>query len=217
MMLDPLIIKPNNPTAAIIWLHGLGADGHDFEPIVDRLGFNHIKFILPHAPEMPVTRNNGYVMPAWYDLYGSTGLAKEDEAGIRQTQAYIDSLIQQEIDNGIPSERIAIAGFSQGGAIALQTALRYKSQLAGVLALSTYLPLNASLAAELNQNNQHTPIFMAHGTVDDVIPLTLAQQSHDILKSQALTVDFHAYPMAHSLCEAEINDIQQFLKRILAS
>lgn len=216
-MTAPLIIQPEYFTASIIWLHGLGADGYDFEPIVDRLGFKHIKFILPHAPEMPVTRNNGYVMPAWYDLYGTTGLSQEDETGIRKTQAYIDGLIAQEIESGIPSERIAIAGFSQGGAIALQTALRYQSQLAGVLALSTYLPLNESLASELSPANQTTPIFMAHGTVDDVIPLATAQQSHAILKAQGLSVDFHEYSMAHSLCEAEIEHIQQFLKRILAS
>jgi len=204
-----------NITASIIWLHGLGADGYDFAPIVKRLNLPHIRFILPHAPEMPVTRNNGYVMPAWYDVYGLTGFVKEDEAGIRQTQAYINTLIEKEITRGIPSERIVIAGFSQGGAIALQTALRFPKKLAGVLALSTYLPLKNSLKTEAQVANKSTPIFMAHGTFDDIITLETCKNSLSVLKEAQFLVEFYEYPMAHSVCEQEIVDIQDFLQRIL--
>lgn len=200
-----------NITASIIWLHGLGADGYDFEPIVHELNLAHIRFILPHAPEMPVSRNNGYVMPAWYDLYGTTGLVKEDEKGIRFTQTYIETLIESEIAQGIPSNRIMLAGFSQGGAIALQTALRFDQPLAGVLALSTYLPLNTMLHAEAHANNRRIPVFLAHGTFDDIIPLATCQQSLAVLKNEDYPVDYHEYPMAHSVCQAEIHDIKQFL------
>jgi len=216
-MHDPLEINQHHISASIIWLHGLGADGYDFEPIVHRLNCPHIRFILPHAPEMPVTRNNGYVMPAWYDLYGVTGFTQEDEVGIRRTQAYINTLIDLEIERGIASQRIAIAGFSQGGAIALQTALRYPKKLAGVLALSTYLPLNETLSAEATPQNLDTPILLAHGSVDDVIPLETCKRSLAVLENAGFSVDFLEYPMAHSVCEAEISDIRQFLDRILAS
>ncbi len=202
-------------TASIIWLHGLGADGYDFAPIVKRLNLPHIRFVLPHAPEMPVTRNNGYVMPAWYDVYGLTGFTKEDETGIRQTQVYINSLIEQEIARGIPSERIVIAGFSQGGAIALQTALRFPKKLAGVLALSTYLPLKSSLKTEMQSANKTTPILMAHGSFDDIITLETCKNSLSVLQEAQCLVEFYEYPMAHSVCEQEIVDIQQFLHRIL--
>ena len=169
----------NKIDASIIWLHGLGADGYDFEPIVQQLlqqpNLPNVRFILPHAPEMAVTRNNGYMMPAWYDIYGVTGNSKEDEAGIKTSQNYINALIQKELDKGIASERIVLAGFSQGGAIALHTALRYPQRLAGVLALSTYLPLKSTLAAEAHPANADIPIFMAHGTFDNVISLEMCQ------------------------------------------
>ena len=202
-------------TASVIWLHGLGADGYDFAPIIKRLNCPHIRFILPHAPEMPVTRNNGYVMPAWYDVYGLTGFTKEDESGIRKTQAYIESLIAQEVIRGIAPEKIAIAGFSQGGAIALQTALRHPQPLAGVLALSTYLPLRATLKAEAHAANRNTPIFMAHGSFDDIITLETCQNSLNILQEENFPVEFYEYSMAHSVCEQEIADIQDFLDKIL--
>lgn len=215
----PLEIHSSNAavSASVIWLHGLGADGYDFAPIVKRLNCPHIRFILPHAPEMPVTRNNGYVMPAWYDVYGLTGFTKEDESGIRKTQAYIESLIANEMAHGVAVEKIAIAGFSQGGAIALQTALRHPQKLAGVLALSTYLPLRASLHTEAHAANRNTPIFMAHGSFDDIITLETCQNALTILREENYPVDFYEYPMAHSVCEQEIVDIQDFLDKILPS
>lgn len=201
--------------ASVIWLHGLGADGYDFEPIVEQLNLPNIRFILPHAPEMAVTRNNGYVMPAWYDVYGLTPVSQEDAAGIKNSQAYINALIQKEIDRGVASERIALAGFSQGGAIALYSALRYPQKLAGILALSTYLPLQATLAAEMQAVNAQIPIFMAHGVQDNVISLETARASLAALQKQQCTVAWHEYPMAHSVIAEEISDIRQFLQQIL--
>ena len=206
--------------ASIIWLHGLGADGHDFAPVVEHILknpiFNHTRFILPHAPEMAVTRNNGYVMPAWYDIYGNIPITQEDESGIKQSQAYINTLIQNEISRGISSERILLAGFSQGGAIALHTALRHPQKLAGVLALSTYLPLQPLFSREISTTNANTPIFMAHGIFDDIISLEMAAKSRDLLQNCQYSVNWHEYNMAHSVCEQEIVDIQSFLKEVLS-
>lgn len=202
-------------TASVILMHGLGADGHDFAPIVSKLNLNHVRFVLPHAPAMAVTRNSGYIMPAWYDLYGTTGFSQEDESGIKQSQGYIESLIQHEIKRGIPANRIALAGFSQGGAIALYTALRHAQTLAGVLALSTYLPLKAKLAAEANKANGNTPIFMAHGVSDDIISLDVCKTSLQVLQSNQYHVDWHEYNMAHQVCLEEIDDIRAFLTKIL--
>jgi len=201
--------------ASVIWLHGLGTDGHDFEPIVQKLNLPNVRFILPHAPEMAVTRNSGYIMPAWYDLYGMTGNSKEDEDGIKNSQAYINTLIQKELDRDIVAERIVIAGFSQGGAIALHSALRYPKKLGGVLALSTYLPLKAKLAAEANATNKDVPIFMAHGLFDDVITLNTCKISLQTLQNNHYSVGWHEYNMAHSVCLEEITDIHDFLKRVL--
>lgn len=201
--------------ASVIWLHGLGADGHDFEPIVQKLNLPNVRFILPHAPEMAVTRNSGYIMPAWYDLYGQTGNSKEDESGIKNSQHYVNSLIQKELDRGITAERIVIAGFSQGGAIALHTALRHPKKLAGVLALSTYLPIKAKLTTEANPANANTPIFMAHGVFDDIIPIEMCKISLQTLQSHHYSVSWHEYNMAHSVCMEEISDIRDFLKRVL--
>jgi len=205
--------------ASIIWLHGLGADGYDFEPVVKQLlmsdSLSNVRFILPHAPEMAVTRNNGYIMPAWYDVYGIIPVSKEDEAGIQASQRYIESLIQNEINRGIASERIVLAGFSQGGAIALHTALRYPLKLAGVLALSTYLPLHSKLANEANIANTGTPIFMAHGIFDDVISPEMSKLSRNLLQNSQYFVSWHEYNMAHSVCIEEIADIQKFLQQVL--
>lgn len=204
--------------ASVIWLHGLGANGYDFEPVVQQLlrqNFGHVRFILPHAPEMAVTRNSGYIMPAWYDLYGTTGSSQEDETGITASQHYINSLIQSEINKGIPASRIVIAGFSQGGAIALHTALRYPQRLAGVMALSTYLPIKTKLAAEANPANAQVPIFMAHGIFDEIISLELCKISLDTLQSNQYPVSWHEYNMAHSVCTTEITDIQDFLQQVL--
>lgn len=214
----PLEIMINNArkiNASVIWLHGLGADGHDFEPILHELDLPNIRFILPHAPEMAVTRNNGYIMPAWYDVYGITPISKEDEAGIRASGDYINSLIQLEIDRGIPAERIAIAGFSQGGAIALHTGLRYPKKLAGILALSTYLPLKSTFVTEASPANKSLPIFMAHGIYDEVITLEHAKVSLNALQDSQYTIHWHEYNMAHSLCAQEITDIRDFLEQVL--
>lgn len=202
-------------TASIIWLHGLGADGHDFLPVAKELAMPNVRFILPHAPSVPVTINNGYVMPAWYDLFGLTIVSREDENGIEQSHAYISHLIQQEIAQGIPAHHIILAGFSQGGAMALHTALRFSEPLAGVLALSAYLPLKEKLSIAAHPSNANTPIFMAHGTHDEVISLKTAEVSTQLLINTGYPVHFHQYAMAHSVCLDEINDIRAFLQQVL--
>ena len=207
-----------SPSASVIWLHGLGADGHDFEPIVPELRLPpslQVRFVFPHAPVRPVTLNNGMRMRAWYDILQLGGGA-EDERGIRESESKIRALIQDEIDRGINASRIVLAGFSQGGAIALQTSLRYSSPLAGVLALSTYLPLAGTLRAEMGEANRSVPIFMAHGEYDDIIPLARAEQSARALKDAGYTVDWHTYPMPHSVCPEEIAHIAAFLRKVLA-
>lgn len=210
---------PSQISASVIWLHGLGADGYDFEPIATYLlrpdGLPSARFVLPHAPDMAVTRNNGYVMPAWYDVYGITPISKEDADGITTSQRYIEQLIKKEIDRGIPAERIVLAGFSQGGAMALHTALRHPQKLAAVLALSTYLPLKSRLAAEQHSANLTTPIFMAHGVADEIISLQMAQDSRDILTQHQHPVFWHEYAMAHSVNNEEIADIERFLQQVL--
>lgn len=203
------------PTASVIWLHGLGADGNDFVPVVKMLNLPHVRFILPHAAFKKVTANNGYEMRAWYDIFSFVPGSKQDEAGIRESQAYIESLISKEVARGIPAKRIFIAGFSQGGAVALQTALRHEQALAGVLALSTYLPLHPSLEKEKSKANQNIPIFMAHGTTDNVIPITTYRASYEFLQVQHYTIECHEYPMAHTVNQAEIEDIHAFLLRVL--
>jgi len=209
------ICNHKNPTASVIWLHGLGADGSDFVPVVEILNLTNIRFILPHAPYRKVTVNNGYEMRAWYDLFGLTIGSREDEIGIREAQTYLESLIAQEVNRGIAHDKIVLAGFSQGGAIALHTALRHNQALAGILALSTYLPLKPFLPKEKSPANQHTPIFMAHGTDDEVISLETCRVSFETLQTQQYTVDWHEYPMAHSVCMEEIDDIRIFLSKVL--
>jgi phospholipase/carboxylesterase len=200
------------PQAAIIWLHGLGADGHDFEPIVPELALAQpLRFVFPHAPVRAVTINQGMRMRAWYDIFQFGGGA-EDEAGIRESQRLVEDLIKQQ---PFPSNRILLAGFSQGGAVVLQAALRHPERLAGVLALSTYLPLAATLEAERSPANRDLPIFMAHGQYDDIIPLARAEQSRGMLERLGYPVEWHAYAMPHSLCPQEIQDICQFLGRVL--
>ena len=201
--------------ASVIWLHGLGANGYDFAPVVDMLNLAQVRFILPHAPSMAVTRNNGYVMPAWYDLYAPSDSQKEDLAGITRSEDYLNSLIENEIKRGIASDQIVLAGFSQGGAIALHSATRYPKKLAGVLALSTYLPLKATLAKQAHAANLATPIFMAHGRADDIISLDRALASRLSLQESGFNVQWHEYPMAHSVCAEEINDICLFLTGLL--
>lgn len=208
-----------SPSFTILWMHGLGADGHDFVPIINELKLpkeKPIRFIFPHAPERPVTINNGYVMRAWYDIRGSDINALEDEVGIRDSQKAIDALIENEIKRGIAAEHIVLAGFSQGGAMALQAGLRQKNKLAGVMALSCYLPLADSLASEAQSANAMIPIFMAHGTFDPVIPLSLAIDSREKLHLANYHAEWHEYPMAHAVCMPLINDIDIWLHQVLS-
>lgn len=215
-MLENITLEPHGPaTASIIWLHGLGADGHDFVPIAEELGLPQVRYIFPHAPVRPISLNNGYPMRGWYDIFGLGLDSRQDETGIRAMQAEIEALIQAEIARGIPAEHIVLAGFSQGGAMALQTALRYPHRLAGVLALSTYLPIKQALASEKNAANQATPIFMAHGTDDSVILPATAAMSRDVLIAQGYALGWHTYSMPHSVCAEEIDDIRAFLQRVL--
>ena len=199
-----------NPQHSIIWLHGLGADGHDFVPMVDELKLPvPMHYIFPHAPKIPVTINGGFVMRAWYDIAAADIAAQQDEAGIRRSHEAVLALIAQENARGIPNGRIFLAGFSQGGAIALHTALRMSVPLAGVLALSTYLPIAELAAAEDKQNG--TPIFMAHGRSDPVVPHALGLASKDKLSVLGYKVDWRAYNMQHSVCAQEMLDIQDWL------
>ncbi|MGH7354608.1 MAG: alpha/beta hydrolase [Candidatus Rokuibacteriota bacterium] len=203
------------PAASVIWLHGLGADGHDFEPIVPELDLPPapaVRFVFPHAPTMPVTPNGGMVMRAWYDVYGLDGPRREDEAGIRASQARVEALLAREKARGVGAARIVLAGFSQGGAVALQTALRHGERLAGVLALSTYLPLAAALPVEASPANRDVPIFMAHGAHDPVIPLDRATRSRDRLTGLGYAVEWHEYPMPHAVCGEEIADVGAWLR-----
>lgn len=207
-----------NPSFAIIWMHGLGADANDFVPIVKELdlrGCPGIRFVFPNAPTMPVTINGGYVMRAWYDILGTDIAKREDETGLRESQELINQLIAREVARGIPTERILLAGFSQGCAMTLQTGLRYPKKLAGLLCLSGYVPLSDKLAAERQAANQATPIFLVHGRADPVIPIQRAEQSRDLLKSLAYQVEWHEYMMQHSVCEEEITDISVWLKKVL--
>ena len=206
------------PGASVIWLHGLGADGYDFEPIVPTLDLPEtpgVRFVFPHAPMQPVTINGGMVMRAWYDVYALEGVRREDAAGVRASQARLEALIAREKARGIPAARIILAGFSQGGAVALQTGLRHPERLAGVMALSTFLPLAATLAAEASPANRDVAIFMAHGTHDPLIPLARAARSRDLLQEQGYRVEWHEYPMPHAVCDAEVRDIGAWLRRVL--
>lgn len=209
------ICQTNQPIASVIWLHGLGADGHDFVPVVEMLKLPNIRFILPHAPYQKITMNNGYEMRAWYDLFGLTSGQPQDAAGIEKMQTYIESLIALENQRGIANNHIVLAGFSQGGAMALHVALRQKQALAGVLALSTYLPLQDRLPLQKTTQSLTTPIFMAHGTFDEVITLERCKQSLSVLQAHAYQTEWHEYPMAHSVYPQEINDIRLFLQRVL--
>jgi phospholipase/carboxylesterase len=207
-----------NPDAAIIWLHGLGADGHDFVPIVPELvkpGERAWRFVFPHAETRPVTLNGGMHMRAWYDIVSLDRRAGEDAAGFAATDQSIRALIAREEQRGIASTRIVLAGFSQGGAVSLYTAPRLAQRLAGVMALSTYLPLAGRLTTERLPANQATPIFMAHGTSDGVLPIAMGRESRDVLRAQGFDVDWHEYPMAHSVCAPEVMDIRAFLLRVL--
>lgn len=202
------------PSATVIWMHGLGADGWDFVPIVRELDLPEdlvVRFVFPHAPVRPVTINNGYRMRAWYDIAMSDIGRLPDERGIRESQAAVEGMIERERSRGIPASRIVLAGFSQGGAIALHTGLRHAEPLAGILALSTYLPMPEKLASEAADANAAVPVFMAHGSEDPVIPISLAQSSRDALEARGIRPEWHDYPMPHSVCAEEVADIGAWL------
>ncbi|HKB59266.1 MAG TPA: carboxylesterase [Gallionellaceae bacterium] len=214
-----------NPNHAIIWLHGLGADGEDFVPVAGEMNLPvPVRYIFPHAPKRPVTLNGGFVMRAWYDVYAAApnggldleGGRPQDEAGIRASQAEIEKLIAREQQRGIAAGNIYLAGFSQGGAVVLHTGLRHAAQLGGIIALSTYLPLAATLAQEASSAAKSTPIFMAHGRGDPVIPYTLGRASAQQLDAAAYPLEWHEYPMPHSVCAEEIEDIERWLEQRLA-
>jgi len=207
-----------NPTVAIIWMHGLGADGNDFVPMVrelDLAGLPPIRFVFPHADQIPVTVNGGYVMRAWYDITNADLVRREDEAGLRRSQLQVEALIAREKARGIQADRIILAGFSQGCAMTLQTGLRHPEKLAGLMCLSGYLPLSATVAAERTEESLDTPILMVHGSSDGVIPIARAEQSRDLLESMGYQVEWHAYPMQHSLCQQEVVDVSAWLKKVL--
>lgn len=220
-LLDAVEISPVAPArAAILWLHGLGADGHDFEPLVPQLGIVEqlgVRVILPHAPRRPVTINGGMVMPAWYDIAGTDFRRGQDSAGIRASEQQLRALIEREISRGIAPQRILLAGFSQGGALVLHSGLRFPYRLAGILALSAYLPLADTLPAEATEANRAVPLMLAHGTSDPVVPLPLAEQSRDMLQRQGYRVDWHTYAMAHAVCPEEVLDIRAWLVDCLAA
>ena len=207
------------PTASVIWLHGLGASGDDFAAIVPELDLTAcppIRFVFPHAPSIPVTLNGGYVMPAWYDILGTPSERREDDAGIRHSAHAVEALITRELSRGVRAERIILAGFSQGCAMVLHTGLRHAQRLGGLMALSGYLPLASTLAAERSDANKDIPIFMAHGTADPMITMARAEASRDTLQGLGYAVQWHTYPMPHSVHPAEIEDIGSFLRSVLA-
>ncbi|MEJ2602437.1 MAG: dienelactone hydrolase family protein [Gammaproteobacteria bacterium] len=216
MMLETIeITTGGEPDGAVIWLHGLGADGHDFEPIVPELRLPArlaLRFVFPHAPMRPVTVNGGMRMRAWYDIIALDRRARQDEAGIRESAAATVTLIEQELERGIAADRIVLAGFSQGGAIAIHTALRYPDRLAGLLALSTWMPLARTLAGEASEANRKLPVFMAHGRQDPMVPLALAEQSREELAAAGYLVQWETYDMGHAVCAQEIADISLWLQ-----
>ncbi len=205
------------PSHSVIWLHGLGADGNDFVPIVRELKLPPlgIRFIFPHAPMRPVTINGGFVMRAWYDIAYQDLALQEDEKGMRESQKLVEALIAKEESRAVPAQRIVLAGFSQGGVISLQTGLRQARRLAGVMSLSAYLPLVGTISKERNAANNETPIFLGHGTQDNIVPLKLGTTSRDQLVKLGYDVDWHQYPMPHSVCPEELEDISAWFTRVL--
>ncbi len=208
------------PDWAVIWLHGLGADGSDFVPVVPELGLDGLpggRFIFPHAPEMPVTCNGGYVMPAWYDIISLAPESRRiDEAGIVTSRAAIRALIEREKGRGMAVDRIFLAGFSQGGAVAYTTALTHPERLAGIIALSTYLPCEALVEREAGTANQDLPVFAGHGSEDDVVSPVLGEKARDFVRQRGHAVEWHEYPMPHSVCLEEIQEVGVWLRRQLA-
>jgi phospholipase/carboxylesterase len=208
-----------NPVATILIMHGLGADGHDFLPIAEQLDLSSVgpvRFLFPNAPVIPVTINGGMVMPAWYDIMAADLVRREDEAGLRKSQAAIEELIAHETSRGMPANRIVVAGFSQGCAMALMVGLRHSQKLAGIACMSGYLPLADKTLAERSVSSQGVPVFMGHGTRDGVVVLPRATASRDALQAMGYAVEWHEYPMEHSVCPQEITDLERWLRRVLA-
>jgi phospholipase/carboxylesterase len=205
-----------NPTASVVWLHGLGADGNDFVPVAHELELpgRSIRFVFPHAPHQPVTINGGMVMRAWYDILSADFERRADARGLRASQGLVEALIEREKARGTPAAQIVLAGFSQGGAIALQTGLRHPQRLAGIMALSCYVPLADSLDAERTDANRGLPIFFGHGVQDEIIPVALARRARDLLATLGYDVQWHEYGMPHSVCLQEIRDIGAWLRRV---
>ena len=211
------VISGENPVGSVIWLHGLGADGHDFEPIVPELRLPAelpLRFVFPHAPTRPVTINGGMVMRAWYDIVTLDTEGRADADGVRESTAILEALIAREMERGIPADKIVIAGFSMGGAIAINTALHTTHTLAGLMALSTYLPLPGEVDG--SSGSRDLPVFMAHGSFDPMLPMQWGQLSAKKLEETGFGVEWHEYPMAHAVCPQEIADIREWLLRILA-
>ncbi len=221
----PVVIETGpNPVGSVIWLHGLGADGHDFEPIVPELRLPAempLRFVFPHAPVRPVTVNGGMQMRAWYDILSLDGDGRSDEAGVRESAAQLVDMVEAERQSGIDPGRILLAGFSQGGAVAAHAGLRYSEPLAGLLLLSTYLPVAGAFDTEVIENTasqpRSVPIFMAHGTFDPVLPYALAKSSASIIESAGYSIEWHEYPIAHGVCAEEIADIREFLVRVYSA
>ena len=220
--LDCVEIEPagGEAGAAVVWLHGLGADGHDFEPIVPYLGLRpdlRVRFVFPHAPRRPVTINMGMVMPAWYDIRELSLKREVDETGVHESAAQVGALIRRERDRGVPERRIVLAGFSQGGAIALHVGLRYPERLAGLLALSSYLVCDENLESERSEVARELPIFQAHGTADPMVPLAAGELARDRLRELGHAIEWKSYPMGHEVCPQEISDIGAVLNRFFSS
>ena len=216
-VLDAIEIETaKNPSASVIWLHGLGADGNDFASIVPALGLPKaaIRFVFPHAPIQPVTINGGMRMRAWYDITDGA-IRREDESGVRASQKLIEALVAREKERGTAAKRLVLAGFSQGGAIALQTGLRHPERIAGVMALSTYLPIAGKFSAEASPANRDAPIYMAHGSYDPIVPLARAEESRALLQSLGYAVQWREYPMPHSVCAEEVAEIGAWLSKVL--
>ncbi len=206
------------PTASVIWLHGLGADGHDFEPAVPQLvrrGGRALRFVFPHAPIRPVTLNGGMPMRAWYDIAQLDRRAAEDASGVRSSEAAVRALIRRENERGVPNGNIVLAGFSQGGAMALYSGTRFPEKLAGIIGLSCYMPIAAAFESERHAANQTTPVFLAHGLLDMVVALPMGEAARALLVASGYPVEWHTYPMAHSVCVEELSAIADFLGRVL--